>query len=164
MYNSETHKEIKRVYVDSSAVGGKFNKRIAEQTKPFWDAVDRGEIVIIVSDILEQEIRDARTPQRVKDFFDASLKTRAVRIMTTEEVRVLAKRYISENVVGNDSFADCLHVSLATLANADVLVSWNLTHMVNNSDGYKKINKMLGYPEIEILTPEKFMEVQHDET
>ena len=155
---------IKRVYVDSSAVGGKFNKRVAEQTKPFWDAVERGRVVIVVSDILEQEIRDARTPQRVKDFFDTSLKPRAVRVMTTEEVRVLAKRYISENVVGNDSFADCLHVSLATLANADVLVSWNLMHMVNNSDEYNRVNRTLGYSNIEILTPEKFMEVQHDET
>jgi predicted nucleic acid-binding protein len=150
--------------VDSSAVGGKFNKRVAEQTKPFWDAVGRNEIVVIVSDMLEDEVEDPRTPRRVKNFFDTSLKPQAMRIMITKESSELAARYISENVVDKNSFADCLHVALATLANADVLVSWNLTHMVNNSDGYKRINKMLGYPEIEILTPEKFMEVQHDET
>ena len=47
------HKKIKRVYVDSSVVGGKFNTRLAEQTKPFWDAVARGEITIIISDVLD---------------------------------------------------------------------------------------------------------------
>jgi predicted nucleic acid-binding protein len=160
MYNGGMERKVKRVYVDSSAVGGKFNTRIAKQTKPFWDAVDRGEIVVIVSDMLEREVRDTRTPQRVKDFFDSSLAIRAVRIMTTDESRELALRYIAEDVVDQSSYSDCLHVALATLANADVIVSWSLTHMVEQSKKYKNVNKTLGYPEIEILTPEKFMEAQ----
>jgi len=110
MYNTGMENRKKRVYVDSSAVGGKFNKRIAKQTKPFWDAVERGEIIIIVSDVLEQEIRNVSTPQRVKDFFNTLLQFQAVRVMTTEEVRMLAKRYIAEKVVDESSFADCVHV------------------------------------------------------
>ena len=152
------------MYVDSSVVGGKFNKRVAERTKPFWDAVEKNEIIVVVSDMLEEEVMDANTPQRVKDFFYTLLQSQAVRIMTTEEVSMLAKRYIAEKVVDKSSFADCVHVALATLANADVLVSWNLTHMVNNSNEYKRVNGTLGYSKIEILTPEKFMEVQHGET
>ena len=152
------------MYVDSSAVGGKFNTRIAKQTKPFWDAVDRGEIIVIVSDMLEDEVENQKTPQRVKNFFDASLKPKAMRIMMTKESRELALRYIAENVVDQSSFFDCLHVALATLANADAIVSWNLKHMVEQSEGYKNVNKTLGYPKIEILTPEKFMEVQHGNT
>jgi len=66
---------IKRVYVDSSAVGGKFNKRVAEQTKPFWDAVGRNEIVVIVSDMLEDEVEDPRTPRRVKNFYGYLLQS-----------------------------------------------------------------------------------------
>ena len=150
--------------MDLSAVGGKFNTRIAKQTKPFWDAVDHGEVVIVISDMLEEEVENPKTPQRVKDFFDTSLKHKAVRIMITKESRELATRYIAGNVVDQSSFFDCLHVALATLANADAIVSWNLKHMVEQSHGYKNVNKALGYPEIEILTPEKFMEVQHDNT
>ena len=157
-------KRVKKVYVDSTAVGGKFNTRIAAQTKPFWDAVDSGEVIVIVSDMLEQEVRDTGTPQRVKDFFDTSLKLKAVRILATKESDELAARYITEKVVDQSCLADCIHVALATLANADVLVSWNLKHMVEQSHGYKNVNKTLGYPEIEILTPEKFIEVQHDNT
>ena len=157
-------KRFKRVYVDSSAIGGKFNKRLAKQTKPFWDAVEKGDIVVIASDMLEQEAENEKTPQCVKDFLGLLLQSQAVRITTTEETNDLAMRYVVENVVTNDSFADCLHVALATLAQADVLVSWNLKHMVKRSDEYKNVNKTLGYPEIEILTPEKFMEVYYDET
>ena len=153
-------KRVKRVYVDSSAVGGKFNTRIAKQSQPFWDAVNRGEIVVIISDMLEDEIENPSTPQRVKDFFDTSLQSQSVRIMITKESRELAMRYIAGNVVDQSSFFDCLHVALATLANADAIVSWNLKHMVEQSHGYKNVNKTLGYPEIEILTPEKFMEAQ----
>ena len=152
------------MYIDSSAVGGKFNTRIAKQTKPFWDAVDKDEIAIIISDMLEEEIENPKTPQRVKNFFDTSLKSRAMRIMITKESRELALRYVAENVVDQSSFFDCLHVALATLANADAIVSWNLKHMVEQSDGYKNVNRALGYPEIKILTPEKFMEAQYDGT
>jgi len=162
VYNGEMHKGVKRVYVDSSVVGGRFNKRLAEQTKPFWDAVDRGEIVVIVSDMLEREVKNEKTPQCVRDFLD-SLQKQAVRIMITEEVNDLATRYIADNVVGEFSFSDCVHVALATLANADVLVSWNLKHMVNRSEEYKNVNEELGYSRIEIQTPENFMEVHYDE-
>ncbi|MDR0327465.1 MAG: hypothetical protein LBI05_04120 [Planctomycetaceae bacterium] len=148
--------------MDSSAIGGKFNKRLAKQTKPFWDAVERGEIIVIVSEILEQEVENKATPQRVKDFLGFVLKSQAVRITGGKEADDLATRYVAEKVVGENSFADCLHVATATLSNADVLVSWNLTHMVKRSNEYKNVNEKLGYPKIEIQTPENFMEVYHD--
>lgn len=50
---------IKRVYVDSSAVGGAFNTRIADQTRPFWNAVQDGKIIVILSDVLDDELRKA---------------------------------------------------------------------------------------------------------
>jgi len=80
------------------------------------------------------------------------------------ETEDLAARYVAENVVGESSAADCTHIALATIAHADVLVSWNLKHMVKRSEGYKSVNKALEYPEIEIQTPEKFMETYYDET
>jgi len=41
----------------------------------------------------------------------------------TNEVRSLADRYISEQVVGRTSRVDCQHIAMATLAKVDVLVS-----------------------------------------
>ena len=91
-----TKKIINRVYVDGCAVGGQFNQ-YADQTKPFWDAVRKGEATIIVSDVLEREIEKA--PQCVRDFFDSLPESQIERVVSTNESDALAERYIDENVV-----------------------------------------------------------------
>ena len=153
--------KINRVYVDSSAVGGVFNDRIAVQTKPFWNAVERGEIVVIISDVLTREAEKA--PQCVRNFLATLSDFQIERVIATEEAKELAARYIEENVVGPTCFDDCLHIALGTIHRADYLVSWNFKHIVNvkRIHGYNGINMKLGYPQIEIRTP---YEVINDET
>jgi len=142
-----------RVYVDSSAVGGAFNKRIAQETRPFWEAVQRGEIIVLLSDVLEKELQKA--PERARDFVGTLSASHVERVVSTDESDSLAVQYIAENVVGESSFDDCAHVALATIARADVLVSWNMKHLANldRKRGYNSVNMKLGYPPIEILTP-----------
>jgi len=161
MYNTGMENRIKRVYVDSSAVGGKFNKRFAEQSKPFWDAVERGEIMIIVSDVLIDELAGA--PERARAFYRSLPETLIERVVSTEESDSLAKRYIADGVIDKAHIDDCRHIALATIAHADVLVSWNFGHIVNvdRIRGYNGINMKLGYSQIDIRTP---YEVYHDET
>ena len=66
----------------------------------------------------------------------------------------LANRYIKENVVGKTSFDDCVHIALATIHRADILISWNFKHIVNfyrirgNS-----VNLKSGYQTLEIRSP-----------
>ncbi|MCL2744074.1 MAG: hypothetical protein FWE67_09495 [Planctomycetaceae bacterium] len=152
-------KIINRVYVDGCAVGGLFNQ-YAEQTLPFWNAVQNGEIVTIVSDILKNEV--AFAPQCVRDFFNSLPETQIEQVVLTKEADALAKRYIAENVVGPTSIDDCRHIALATLVRADVLGSWNFKHIVNVSRirGYNGVNLNMGYPQIDIRTP---YEVIHGE-
>ena len=85
------------------------------------------------------------------------------RVSTTDETKKLAQRYIDEKVVGPTNFDDCLHIALATLAKADVLVSWNFKHIVNVTRirGYNSVNMKLEYAQIDIRTP---YEVIHDNT
>ena len=150
---------IKRVYVDSCAIGGLFNQ-YAEQTKPFWAAVQNGEITILVSDVMEQEVKKA--PRCVRDFFASLPESQIELVVSTDESDILAERYIAENVVGPKSLADCKHVAIATLANVGVIVSWNFGHMVNKTRilGYNGVNMKLGYAPIDIRTP---YEVINDE-
>ena len=157
-------KKVKRIYVDTSVVGAVIDEESRQQqTKPFWDAVHRGEIVIIVSDVLDDELTGA--PQQVRDFFDGLPESQIERVVSTQESRDLADKYISENVVGKSSLTDCRHIALATIANADVLVSWNFKHIVNvdRIRGYNSVNEKLSYQRIEIRTPYPY-EVLHDET
>jgi len=52
---------------------------------------------------------------------------------------------------------DSKHVALASVARADVLVSWNCRHIVNENriDIYNDLNEALGYPRITIQTPDR---------
>ncbi len=151
---------IKRVYVDGCAIGGLFNQ-YAEQTRPFWKAVQNRKISIIVSDVLKNEVE--RDPQCVRDFFVSLPESQIERVVSTDESDTLAERYIAENVVGPTCLDDCKHIALATLAHASVLVSWNFKHLVNKTriDGYNGVNLKLGYVQVDIRTP---IEVIHDYT
>jgi predicted nucleic acid-binding protein len=153
--------KIRRIYVDTSVVNGAFAQRFAQDTKPFWNAVQKGMVRIIVSDILEQEVKKA--PQHIRDFLGSFSEAQFERIVSTNESDALAEQYVIENVVGQSSLDDCKHIALATLANADVLVSWNFKHIVNDNRirGYNSVNMKLGYPQINIRTP---YEVINDET
>jgi hypothetical protein len=50
---------IKRVYIDTSVVGGQFDKEFSDDTIPFFECVTKGDIIIIVSDLPEAELLGA---------------------------------------------------------------------------------------------------------
>lgn len=147
----------KRVYIDTSVVGGQFDKEFSADTIPFFDAVSKGQFVIIVSDLLEAEL--LRAPQQVKDFLMTVPETQIENIRLTPEAAQLADQYITAKVVGQTSRADCQHIAMATLTRADILVSWNFKHIVNLDKirGYNGINYQLGHNMIEIRTPKEII-------
>ena len=149
-----------RVYIDTCVVGGVFDKEFDWQTEPFWDAVRNGEIVVIVSNVLEQELEGA--PEHVKNLVKQLPESQVERIGSTPEAVALAERYIQENVVGQTSVIDCLHIALVTIAHADILVSWNFRHLVNwtRIQGYNSVNIKFGYPQIDIRTPYEVTNVE----
>ncbi len=136
---------VRWVYVDTSVLGGQFDKEFDWQTEPFWNAVRRGEIVIIVSDILRAEMMAA--PLHVRAFFDDLLLLPFEYVELTPEAENLAGKYISEKVVGQSCLDDARHIAMATIARADILVSWNFKHIVNVSRirGYNSVNLRLGF-------------------
>lgn len=148
---------IKRVYIDTSVVGGQFDKEFSDDTIPFFEQVISGKIKIIVSDLLEGELAGA--PPRVRDFLTTIPKTQIERTSLDKEAAELANQYIIAKVVGQTSRADCQHIAMATLAKADVLVSWNFKHIVNLDKirGYNGVNYQLGHHMIEIRTPKEII-------
>lgn len=153
---------IKRVYIDTSVVGGQFDKEFSANTIPFFDAVINGQIIIIVSDLLEAEL--LRAPQHVRDFLIAIPTRQIENIRLTLEAATLADQYILARLVGQTSRADCQHIAMATIVKADILVSWNFKHIVNLDKirGYNGINYQLGYNMIEIRTPKEI--ISYDDT
>ncbi len=119
----------KRVYVDTSVVGGYFDDEFKDGTITFFELVNNGKITILISDLLEAELIGA--PDFVKQLLNEIDEENIERINLDEKATILADKYIGAKVVGKTSRADCQHISMATISNADVLVSWNFKHIVN---------------------------------
>ncbi len=83
-------------------------------------------------------------------------------IEITDKAKELATQYIKDNVVGQISYADCIHIELATLNNANVLVSWNFKHIVNvfKTRGYNAVNYKFRHKLLEIRTPREILEYE----
>ena len=158
---------IKRIYVDNSLVSGMFDDHMPERvahTERFWQAVIDGKIKIIASEVLAREVNNA--PEHVQIFFDNLPKSQIERVVSTDESDDLASQYVGAKVIGEKHMNDCKHIAIATITQADAVVSWNCDDMVNPNriPKYNEVNKQQGYQKIEILTPNQLMEVHHAET
>lgn len=124
-----------------------------------FDRIIKGEYKLLLSRVLDIELTNA--PLKVKQLALSIPDKQTEFIETTIEATQLADIYIKENVVGETSRADCLHIALATLYNADILVSWNFKHIVNVNRirGYNSVNYRQGHKTLEIRTPREILEI-----
>ncbi len=138
-----------------------FDKEFDVATRKFFDEVKKGEYIVVISNITEGELLNA--PERVRSLLNLLGIDYEV-IKLTDDVVNLALEYIRENVVGQTSYDDCLHIAIATVSRLDLLVSWNFKHIVNikRIRGYNGINIKNGYPSIEIRSPKDLIDYEND--
>ena len=110
-----------RIYIDTSVVGGFFDKVFEKETKMLFQRLEDKEIIFVVSDLLRGELKGA--PKRVRNLLDNYSNDCFETVELTEEAKDLADKYIVENVVGSTSLDDCRHIALATINKVDVLAS-----------------------------------------
>ena len=146
-----------RLYIDTSVFGGYFDDEFAEFTRPLFNRLQNGEFRLLFSTVTQDELQTA--PGKVKELVRNLKVENTDFIEINDEAVELATQYIVEKVVGQTSFADCLHIALATINRADYLISWNFKHIVNvlRIRGYNSINIKNGYKELEIRSPRDFM-------
>jgi predicted nucleic acid-binding protein len=150
-----------KVYIDTSVIGGYFDKEFDVATRRFFNEVKKGEYNVVISNITEGELLDA--PEQVRSILN-NLDIEYEVIKLTDDVVSLALEYIRENVVGQTSYDDCLHIAIATVSRLDLLVSWNFKHIVNikRIRGYNGVNIKNGYPSIEIRSPKDLIDYEND--
>ena len=146
-----------RIYIDTSVVGGFFDEEFKESTQLLFKRLENNEVKFVISDLLELELILA--PKHVNELLLKYPRDRFERIELTEETMSLADKYIAGKVVGQTSIEDCRHIALATINRVDVLASRNFKHIVNldRIKGYNSVNLKLGYPIIEIRTPQELV-------
>jgi len=151
-----------RIYIDTSVVGGYFDKEFEIATKELFRRLENSEVVFVVSDLLDLEL--IKAPTKVRELLHTYSTDKFQRVELTEDAIKLANNYISENVVGKTSLEDCRHIALATVNKVDVLASWNFKHIVNldRIKGYNSVNLKLGYQMIEIRSPKDLINYENE--
>jgi len=149
-----------RIYVDTSVFGGAQDKEFNSVSSNFFDMIKRRGWCILVSYFTLAELSNA--PAAVRKVYEDLPVDCVEEVSIDDEVNHLAQAYIDAGVLGRAHRADATHVAAATIARADLIVSWNFKHIVNY-DRIRKfngVNALLGYPGLEIHSP---MEVRDEE-
>lgn len=151
-----------KLYLDTSVPSFLFaddSQEKQEATIRFWDILRLGIYDVVISDILLLEISKCEAPlgQKLEDKL-AEIILEIVSV--NEDVFVLARKYVDETIIPQQYQDDAMHIALATYHEADALISWNFKHMVNLKTirGINGINRMLGFKELEILTPQSWIQ------
>ncbi len=96
---------IKEVYIDTSVVGGVFDKEFEFWTKLFFKSVEEQMYKIATSALLDAELEHA--PEYVRSFLEGIPKHSRIEAHYNEEAIALADIYQFEGIVEPTSLADC---------------------------------------------------------
>ncbi len=146
-------KRKERYYIDTSVIGGCLDDEFARASKRLMDLFIKGEKTALVSDITIAEI--SRAPVDVQKVLDEIPSEHIEEVFLDEESNDLSASYIKEKVITARFLADSQHIAIATVVNADVMISWNFKHIVNIEmiRGFNSVNIKLGYGTMEIRSP-----------
>ena len=141
-----------RVYLDATIIRAYQDPRGAGPLRGLIRQAVRDEVVLVVSDLTVDELRDA--PAEVHEVMDASILPHAERVLVTAEALELADKYVESGVVTRSRRADARHVAAATVAGADVLGSWN-RRILNweRVRWHNEVHRLMGYGSIDARDP-----------
>ncbi|GHV67914.1 hypothetical protein FACS1894199_14300 [Bacteroidia bacterium] len=150
-----------RIYIDTSVVGGFFDKEFETETKALFERLKNKECIFVVSSVLQKELLGA--PQYVRELLNNYDTNSLEYVELTPEAIELAKDYLAAEVVGKASLEDCQHIAIATLNKVDVLASWNFKHIVNldRIKGYNAVNLKNGHSILEIRNPKDLIHYEN---
>jgi hypothetical protein len=112
-----------------------------------------GHFLPVLSQLVAAEIRPAPEPVRAKYTDVLGLGGELVEIGA--EALQLATAYERHGALPPALRNDMLHIALATVAEVDVLVSWNFKHIVrlDKIRLFNAVNLELGYKSLQIYSP-----------
>ncbi|MGH7718324.1 MAG: PIN domain protein [Gemmatimonadaceae bacterium] len=134
-----------RVYPDTSVLGGCFDREFAVWSLALMEDFRAGRFIAVLSDLLAAELE--RAPGPVRALYEELRILAPVPQPVTSEAGELADRYAAHEIVPPRFRNDMLHIALATVADADVLVSWNFRHVVrfDKIRAFNAVNLEAGY-------------------
>lgn len=126
-------------------------------TKQLFTEIKAGRHDIFISEHVVAEIGRTRD-QKKKALLENLLQEYSpILLPPNREVEELTKIYLATNAAPIKTATDLAHIAYAVVYKLEVIVSWNLKHIVRlkTKRAVNGINKQLGYSEIEIVVPEE---------
>jgi len=141
-----------RIYVDTSVFGGCLDPTFAEWSNALMEDFRADHSVLVVSDVTMGEV--AMAPEPVREVF-LKLLEMAEELPVTAEALELLRAYEAQGILSPRFRNDMLHIAIATVAEVDVVVSWNFKHIVrlDKIRLFNGVNLQLGYKPLTIYSP-----------
>ena len=142
-----------RIYVDTSVIGGCFDPEFKLWSEALVEDFREGRYTAVMSDVTATEVAPA--PEFVKSLHQELLGLPVELVRVDEGAVSLVQCYIERSVLGQRFLNDMLHIALATIAEVDVLVSWNFRHIVrlDKIRLFNAVNLEQGYKPLTIYSP-----------
>ncbi len=131
----------------------------ANSTKELFREIRQGKFTVFISELVLREIDNASATK--KKLLLSLIKTyNPLLLRITEECMALMEKYMERSIFPSKYRDDALHIAIASVYDMDVVVSWNLEHMVKlkTRREVRAINIVENYREIEICTPMEVIE------
>ena len=148
-----------RIYLDTSVFGGAEDEEFSEVSKRLFDQIQAGHFTVLISTQLLAEL--AQAPAAVREVLDELPSGSLEWLEIDHEVHELADAYLEARVVGETAREDAIHVAAASVAEADLILSWNFKHIVrfDRIRKFNGVNAVRGYRALDIRSP---LEVEDD--
>lgn len=142
------------IYLDTSVFSAYYDERTPERqrlTREFWEKLKGYEM--LCSQLVLDELERVGDPVLRGKLRELAQGCHVLAIGEAEQE--LARAYVTAGVVPARYLADALHIAVAVLGGADILVSWNFQHLVRRSTRLlvNYVNAQRGLPSLEILAP-----------
>jgi hypothetical protein len=107
----------------------------------------------LLSQVTAAEIQEA--PKLIQVTFAELVDLKAEIISVSEYALELSDEYQRKGILTPNFYNDGLRIALATIAEADVLVSWNFKHIVrfDKIRLFNSVNLEFGYKMLQIFSP-----------
>jgi len=156
-------KPVPTLYLDTSVIGGYFDKEWMNATRELWRLMELGLYRFVTSTVTPRELIAA--PEHVRALFTAAFSADAI-LTVPNEAEELAVAYLRQGILPEKYIDDARHVAACTVASIEYLVSWNFKHLVNaeRKKGFNGTNLLRGYRNVSIVTPQEFIYEDREQT
>jgi predicted nucleic acid-binding protein len=142
-----------RIYLDTSVIGGCHDQEFAPWSNGLMKDFRLRNFIPVISDLTFKELNMA--PEPVKQTLRQLVEFDPEIIEISDYSLELAEIYLDRKILTPKYRDDARHIALASVANVDVLVSWNFKHIVHYDKIrlFNAVNIEQGLKTIDIYSP-----------